>query len=198
MEDRIVREESPMEFFREQLTKAMEHQRISVSAFSEWYIVNLLTAGAKGPTLPSREPGYDETPLALLYVRALEASRFERARLLRLLGDTALFVSGFFADSLARKLVDLDYYRAMGGRAYASLSQDDAGALGGSVFRELSSRFMEFTDLLQEISESSRLATTPSVARLYERWLATRSRRAGVLLAERGVAPVLASREGLE
>ena len=144
-----------------------------------------------GDLLPEPDSGYDETPLALLYVRALTASRFERARLLRTTGDRALFVTGFFSDSLSRKLVDLDYYRAMGGRAYSVLSrqEDDLGGLH-DVFSELADRFMQFADLFSEVSETTRLTDNRSVLRLYERWLQTRSKRAAVLLAERGITPV--------
>ena len=35
MPEKLVREESAVQFFREQLVKAMEHQRISTSAFTE-------------------------------------------------------------------------------------------------------------------------------------------------------------------
>ena len=189
----LVRDETPMEFFREQLERAMEHQKVSTSTFTEHYLVNLLSACVHGD-LPPSEPGYDETPLAVLYVRAVQASRAERTRLLRTMGDTALFVSGFFADSLSRKLVDLGYYKAMGGHAYARLSREDAalgGGLGATVFSELSDRFSEFADVLAEVSETSRLSTNTSVLRLYERWVQTGSRRAAALLAERGIAPLL-------
>jgi hypothetical protein len=190
MGERLVRDETPLEFFREQLSRAMEHQRVSTSAFTEWYLVNLLAGCVKGDPLPAADPGFDETPLALLYVRAIQASRFERARLLRLLGDSALFISGFFADSLNRGLVDIDYYRAMGGRAYARLGHEEIGAPGPVVFRELAGRFMEFADLLQEVSETSRLTTSASVVKLYERWAQTGSRRAALLLNEKGINPV--------
>jgi hypothetical protein len=49
---------------------------------------------------------------------------------------------------------------------------------------------MLFADLLSEVSEATRLTDNRSVLRLYERWLQTGSRRAAVLLAERGIAPV--------
>ncbi|MFI5184494.1 MAG: hypothetical protein ACHQNV_08850 [Vicinamibacteria bacterium] len=186
----LVREETPLEFFREQLSRAMEHQKISTSTFTEWYLVNLLATAVKGETLPAPESGFDEAPLALLYVRALQASRFERARLLRLMGDNALFVSGFFSDSIHSKLVDLAYYRAMGGRAYACLGQEEASGMGAGVFRELAGRFMEFADLLQEVSETTRLTTAASVVKLYERWAQTGSRRAALLLTERGIHPM--------
>jgi len=188
---KLVREESPMEFFKEQLERAMEHQKVSTSAFTEHYLVSLLAGCVRGGGLPAPDPGYDETPLAVLYVQALRASRHERVRLLRAMGDTALFVSGFFADSLSRTLVDLGYYRAMGGQAYARLSREERG-LGyePGVFEELSGRFTEFADVLSEVSEASRLVSDRSVLQLYERWVQTGSRRAAVLLAERGIAPV--------
>ena len=182
--------ESPLEFFRQQVERALEHQKVSTSTFTEFYLVNLL-AGCVNGEIPPSEPGYDETPLALLYVRALQASRFERARLLRLLGDTALFVSGFFPDSVSGKLVDLDYYRAMGGRAYGRLSQDtEASVMYGGVFSELAGRFTEFSDVLAEVSEQSRLGSNASLLRLYERWILTGSRRDAALLAQRGMAPL--------
>jgi hypothetical protein len=188
----LVRDETPMEFFREQLERAMEHQKVSTSAFTEHYLVNLLSAGVRSDRC-APEPGFDETPLAVLYIRAVQASRAERARLLRAMGDTALFVSGFFADSLSNTLADLGYYKAMGGHAYARLSREEAvpGGLGAAVFSELSGRFSEFADVLAEVSEKSRLSSNASVLRLYERWVQTGSRRAAALLAERGIAPVL-------
>jgi hypothetical protein len=180
---------TPVEFFREQLAKAMEHQRISTSAFTEYYLVNLLAACVRGDTLPQPEPGYDEMPLALMYARALHASHLEQARLLRALGDTALFVAGFFADSLNHKAVDLAYYRSLGGFAYARLGEAELLGLG-QVFNELAARFMEFADLFSEVSEQSRLTSNQSVVRLYERWVQTGSRRAAMLLAEQGIAPL--------
>jgi hypothetical protein len=189
MPDKLVEDVTPMQFFREQLTQAMEHQRVSTSAFTEYYLVNLLAACVRGDTLPAPEPGYDEAPLALLYLRALGSSRRDRARLLRAMGDTALFVSGFFADAVTGKIADLEYYRAMGGRAYARLSQEDIQAFGPGVFTELADRFTQFADVLSEVSEASRLTSNASILRLYERWRQTGSRRAAALLVERGITP---------
>jgi hypothetical protein len=192
MAERLVREQTPAEFFREELGRAMDHQRVSTSAFTEYYLVNLLTGCVHADALPAPEAGYDEMPLALLYLRALQADRYERMRLLRAMGDTALFTSGFFADSLTGKPSDLAYYRALGGRAYAFLShQDAANGLGASVFGELAGRFGQFADVLSEVSETTRLSTHKSIVELYERWMQTGSRRAALLLAERGIAPVL-------
>jgi hypothetical protein len=192
MPESVVRGESAIEFFREQIGKAMQHQRVSTSAFTEYYLVNLLAAFMRGESLPGREAGFDETPLALLYVRALDASPPQRARRLRATGDTALFVSGFFADSLADTVADVRYYAILGGRAYAHLSREHEGPrhLGPGVFAELAARFREFVDVLAEVSEQSRVSTPASLVRLYERWVQTGSRRAAALLAEQGINPV--------
>jgi hypothetical protein len=194
MADGLVRADNALEYFREQLGKAMEHQRVSTSAFTEHYLVHLMAGCLRAERLPGSEPGYDETPLALLYVRALNSSRRERAQILRSLGDSALFISGFFGDSLEKRLVDASYYRALGGQAYARLRQepDDSG-YGVEVFGELAERFTEFSDLLAEISESTRLTSVRSVVQLYERWLATGSRRAARLLQDQGLVPLSAA-----
>jgi hypothetical protein len=182
--------ETPLEFFREQLGRALEHQRVSTSAFTEYYLVNLLASCLRGDKLPNGDSGDVDTPLAVLYIRAMQASRAERARLLRAMGDTALFMSGFFADSLQGKVVDLHYYRAMGGCAYARLSHETSSSLAPPIFNELAGRFSAFADVLWEVSETSRItASNHSVLQLYERWLETGSPRSAELLAAQGISP---------
>ena len=194
MRGRVLREKTAVAFFHEQLLAAMKHQKVSASAFTEFYLVNLLAAFVGAQRLPGREAGFDETPLALLYARALEVSGWERAARLRITADTALFISGFFPDSLPRGDRDLGYYASLGEQAYARLGRDherQASAATG-VFTELGSRFREFMDLLTEIGEKTRLTTPGSLVRLYERWRRTGSRRAAKLLLEQGLTPAFA------
>jgi hypothetical protein len=194
MRQRIVRDETAVAFFHDHLLAAMGHQRLATSAFTECYLVNLLAAFARGERMPGREPGFDETPLALLYARALEATGWERARLLRTTADTALFVSGFFADSLPRGGGDLHYYAMLGGGAYARLGCDHerGGRVTTGVFTELARRFRDFVDLLAEVAERTMITSPMSLVRLYERWRKTGSRRAAVLLARQGITPAVA------
>ncbi len=173
----------------------MDNQPVSTSAFTECYLVNLLAAFARGERLSAREPGFDETPLALLYAHALEATGWERSQLLRATADTALFVSGFFADSLARGGSDIRYYATLGGRAYARLGHDRGREtrVTAGVVTERAARFRECVDLLAEVSEKTMLTTPASLVRLYERWRKTGSHRAAVLLAEQGITPAVAN-----
>lgn len=189
MGSRLLQEQAPLEFFREQVVKAMEHQRVETSAFVQHYVVDLLGRCVRADALPASDPGHDAMPLAMLYLRALQAAAHERPRRLREMGDTALFLSGFFGDALVEKVGDLRYYRTLGGDAYARLGRERS-AIGANVFAELAARFHELADVLSEVSEATRLTDSRSVLRLYERWAQTGSRRAARLLEERGITPV--------
>ncbi len=188
MSDAIVFGKSAQEFFRELLADALAHRRARVQEVTEFYLVNLLAGFLERERLFVEQPDGTVTaePLALILLRAVEASRRERAAQLRRLGDTALFVSGFFGDSLARSLVDVEYYIAMGERAYGALARSVGGA--GQPFEELSDRFPEFVDLFAEIAELSDLRSNRGLVRLYERFLLTRSERVAQRLRDRGVA----------
>jgi hypothetical protein len=81
----------------------------------------------------------------------------------------------------------VDYYIALGERAYGSLARTDDTL--SDVFDELAEKFAGFVDVLGEVSERSALASNTDLLRLYERWLKTRSRRSGDLLARQGIVP---------
>src|SRR5207302_10646421 len=138
--------------------------------------------------LEAEDGTWQQKPLAFLLKEALEEAGPARLRLLRRLGDTSLFVSGFFPDSLARRssLVDVDYYIAMGGRAYDALARQ---ALERSLWTDLSSRFRLLVDLLNEVSERTLASTNLGLVRRYERWLKTGSERLASLLVKQGVVP---------
>ncbi len=198
MGQRLV-DETPMEFFREELTKALEHQKVATSVHTEFYLVNLLAGSLRAHELWSDEPGASDLPLAILYGQALEAPPAERARLLRALGDTALFMSGFFADSLARNHADLKYYRSLGGHAYERLSlRDELLGFGPEVYAELARRFPQFADVLSEVAETTHANASDSIPQLYERWLRTGSGPLARRLLELGVTPVRPFRQTMQ
>ena len=99
-----------------------------------------------------------------------------------------LLVSGFFAESLHRGPVDVDYYVSMGEYAYGSLSRRDEDAFG-EVFAELAGKFVGFMDVLSDISDRTGFASNADILRLYEKWLRTGSPREGQRLIDRGIVP---------
>jgi len=136
-----------------------------------------------------------DEPLAFLHKRAIEAAFPERVKLLKDLGDVALYVAGFFADFIERSLVDIDYYVSMGCNAYGSLSEIVGARRHGEAFaqiyRQLARRFSQFVDLLTEIAERTRTGIDDHVAllKLYDRWARTKSQRIHKLLLDKGLLP---------
>lgn len=185
MAEALVRNESPAEYFKELVETAIEHQHIAVHDLTTFYLVNLLTGFVQFDRF---SPTVDDEPLGLRLARALQAGGSRQRDGLREVGDLSLFISGFFADSLTRRLVDVDYYIQLGERAYGSLARRGDPAFG-EVFDELAGKFTACVDVLSEVSERSALASNSDVLRLYEKWMRTRSRRSGDLLVERGIVP---------
>ena len=185
MSQGLVRSESPTEYFRELVESAMHHQHLEADELTSFYVVNLLT----GCIHLDRSPGADDQPLGVKLVKALQAAGVAQRDALRQVGDASLFISGFFSDSLRRSLVDVDYYIALGERAYGSLAAQPGRDTFADVFEELSEKFAGFVDVLCEVSERTALTSNTDLLRLYEKWQRTRSRRSGDLLAARGLVP---------
>ena len=185
MAEALVRQESPVEYFRELLESAMQRQQLSARQLTSFYLVNLLAGFVHLDRLPAAAA---DGPLGVRFVKALQEAGVRQRDELRQIGDLSLFISGFFADSLIRSLVDIDYYIQLGESAYRSLARQGDGTLA-DVFDELSGKFPAFVDVLGEVSERSALTSNSDLLCLYEKWLRTKSRRCGNLLASRGIVP---------
>lgn len=184
------------EFFHDSVQTALRQQRVAVDDHTEHYVVNVLTMFARSEELFEKTPeGVRLRPLAHMLAEASEAPTTQRRdETLRRLGDVSLFVAGFFAQSFARKLVDVDYHIAMGGRAYGTLAESMRGSLRGqvfaAVFMELAQKFQRLVDVLNEVAEMAYQHTDRDILRLYEIWLKTGSPRAYGILRRLGVEPV--------
>ena len=181
----MVRRESAVEYFKELVDGAMEHQHLDATEHAAFYVVQLLAGFLQQP---AADTGDASEPLAIKLARALESGGVRQRLGLKQVGDLSLFTSGFFADSLARKVVDVDYYVSIGGYAYHALSRVGSDGFA-SVFAELGDKFVGFVDVLSEVSERTSCASNADLLRLYARWLKTGSPRSGQLLIERGVVP---------
>lgn len=181
----MFRRESAVEYFKELVDGALSHQGLATQELTAFYVVQLLTSFLQWPTSGDDA---DETPLGFRLARALESGGIRQRTSLKHIGDVALFVSGFFSDSLNRKLVDVDYYVSIGGCAYSALSRIETDTFS-PVFAELGTKFVGFVDVLSEVSERTSCTSNVDLLRLYEKWLKTGSRRSGQLLVERGVVP---------
>jgi hypothetical protein len=172
-------------YFRDEVDRAFKDEGLEPGGLTEHYLVQLLAGHAAQPIL--------DEPLGLRLLRAIEEAPRQRRATLREIGDTSLFVSGFWGDSLGRKLVDVDYYIEVGGTAYGELARgapEIGGKSLGQVFAELARNFARLVEVLMTVSRrTTRARTNRDVVRLYERWLRTKSGWAARRLVEEGVMP---------
>jgi len=190
MSNPILVQATTKAFFRERVSEALSIRRIRLREETEFYLVELLDGFLVSERLyvQQADGSVDSEPLALILLGALGADGRERSARLKRLGDTSLFLSGFFGDSLARSAVDERYYRAMGERAYEALADAERGARLEALYAELAQRFEQLVDCFAEIAELADLESNRGLVRLYERFLLTRSERVAEKLRARGVA----------
>jgi hypothetical protein len=194
--DRVQPVASLQEFFRDSVDQAMQRQGLSAEDHTAHYVVNLLTLFARSDALyENTEAGVGLKPLALMLADAAETTDLqERVFVLQRIGDVSLFIAGFFSDSLAKHVVDVDYYVHVGGGAYDSLSEQVRGTRNGQafgpVFTELAQKFQEFVDVLNDVRDEVKPNDDQNVLRLYELWRRTGSKRIKHLLRDLGVIPI--------
>jgi hypothetical protein len=167
----------------------MKKRRIPTERQSSEYLVDLMVRYMETENLFLKDESgrLKDNVLAELYSEYLNGNPEQKKVVLRRLGDISLLVSGFFPDSLNRKLIDIDYYFGMGGTAYWQLSRMQLTAVTRELFAELSRKFRSFADILGELSERAGLQSNTDILRIYEKWLLTGSDRLKTLLSEQGI-----------
>ena len=182
-------------FFQTLVDDAVKTQHFEATEAAEFYLAGLLADYAKPDRLEAEAL---DRPLTLLLDEALHTAGRERFERLRSLGDGVLYTSGFFADHLSTRGVELRYVRALGARAYdgaAAMLRQSAGDGSGApdVFRELADNFAMFAEVVSRVADvlqaNSAHNSNRQVVRLYERWVKTGSAPLAVALAGRGLTP---------
>ena len=194
--DRVMPVHNLRDYFRTSIDDVIAKQGVDLDPHAAHYVVNLLTLYSRSEELYEDDgDSYGVKPLALMLADAADAPNVEqRSQYLQRIGDVALFISGFFIESLANKAVDVDYYIYMGENAYGSLSDEVRGTFRGNAFadiyKELASNFQVLIDVLNEVRDGAREESDVDLLRTYEIWLKTGSRRAEILLRQQGVVPI--------
>ncbi len=184
----------PQAYFLELITGAARNQKIALSPETEIYLVNLLKSYmiAERLYVTNGDGQRDQKTLASQIQEAFEEATREAQRLMfRQLGDSSLYVAGFFRESLNKKLVDVGYYIDMGGIAYSQVASMEIDRHMKQVYTELADRFASFVEVLAEVSESTNpTKNEKDLLMLYDTWRATRSPRAEKALKKAGIQPV--------
>lgn len=191
----IVLLESPDGYFTELVRKGVEERKVYSFPLLERYLVNLLShfldsRNLYGEISPLESGARPPQTLAEIYLQAQSAESAQKHEMLKGLADRALYISGYFGDSLNRKIVDVDYYADMGGAAFASLVHHTKEDSVAKLYGTLSKRFRDYVEVLTYISHHSLVKSDESLLRLYDKYLKTGSKLAQKKLIEAGVLTV--------
>jgi hypothetical protein len=150
----LVTAASMSEYFRAALTSARNKTGVALSEHAEAYLVRLLDEFARAENVYAGTERGERPAMATLLSRAQEAAPGEAVRIYKHMGDSSLYLTGFFAESVEREIVSVDYYVQMGGGAYANVAglMRSTAATSSALFAELSDRFEELVTLLAEVS----------------------------------------------
>jgi len=184
----------PRAVFAELLAGALHHVERQPSPMAIAYLVELLDERVLSN--PNGLGGAQTLAEALLAAKCDDG--LDRIQRMRSLGDHALFVSGFLADSIRGAAVGSDYYRQIGRTAYSDVviglrAQGEAGSWA-RLYCELAERFGEFADVLASIGDQTRAGRPESLLAIYDRYLRGGSPRDRELLLSAGCQPPERSR----
>ena len=179
----------PRVFFAELLAGAIQKAQLKPSPMAIAYLVELLDERV----LENPDGLEGEQALAEALLAAQRNHGVDRIRRMRGLGDHALFVSGFLADSLLGSAVDASYYRQIGCSAYGDVVSGLRGC-GESgawtrLYRELAECFGDFVEILAEVGDRTRPGRPKNWLGVYDRYLRTGSARDRELLLRAGYLP---------
>lgn len=180
----------PKEFFRELVEEAVSETSARPTPLASQYLVQMLEYYINSDHLfafRNNDGKKSMSTLAEMWLTAAQLENSQRIELLKRLGDTSLYVCGFFSESLKRKLVDVDYYVEMGGTAYRSLASYSQGKTIAEVYDEFSLHFSEFADILFVISQKSRISMSGDVLNMFDQFLLRGSKAAQGELLKQGI-----------
>lgn len=142
-------------YFREALDAAMRKSNIQVTETAQVYVVHLLNEFSRSEVVFAGLDHGEKISMALMFERAMSADTQEALKIYRHLGDTSLYMLGFFKESALKRIVSQSYYKEMGAQAYlhaSSLSRAYASHRG-ALFYELYERFSDMVVVVENVAK---------------------------------------------
>ena len=170
-------------FFREALDDAVKRQKVQISDEVAFYLLSILLLGLR------KDPHLNSGATIERYIAALSG---EGPESFKNIGDVSLMVAGIWWESLARKLVGVDYYVKIGQLSYQREAESNRRL--SWLFKELSDNFLKSVNILTEatqfISREEKHLTSVDILTLYKRWLETHNVFLEKKLRSLGINPV--------
>lgn len=182
---------SPQAFFHERIANASHQLNIKLGQDVEYYLVNLLTEFID-PSRLNQEFSSDVlgTPLVFLLKQTVEAPEAKRPAMYRRLGDTSLYISGFFQDYFNDKAFDINYFITMGASAYNQAAVLSRESNYQETLGQIAQNFVQMVDIVAQASDSPTKAHATDILHIYDRWNRSGSDRLRNILLEHGITPI--------
>lgn len=151
----LILESSLQSFFFDKLQEVNKKSTRPASNQEIFYLSVVLDQFGESKKYFDEEEGKPrEKMLGMKLLETSQQSEAQRKRSLREIGDTALFVCGYFHESLNSKVIDVGYYENLGQIAYRRLSNIIPQAYEVPKFFEcISERFNTLSNLISIISK---------------------------------------------
>lgn len=183
----------PEDFFRTKISQAANELRFELDQDIEFYLVNLMCDFISFEKQTSESINLFETPLALAYQTALEAEPNTQLKIYKKLGDTSLYIAGYFSDYFNLKTYDASYYTAMGAVAYRKTARLVKQSHGGNefarVYNSLADQFEDLVAVVTEFSIDLLPNDSSDLLATFEKWHKTGSKRLLDILKKEGIYP---------
>ncbi len=178
------------QYFHAIVGEAFQERKLETYPHVKTYIVDVLKHYLVTENLYDQQDSSGKKTrktLAEMLLKANQAGQKERFEQLKKLGDSSLYISGFFSDSFQRKIIDIDYYVDMGRMAYDSLAINVDEDTFSKLYKEISLKFMALVDVLSLISQRSKMMDQENILRMMDLYSKTGSSLAEENLNEKGV-----------
>ncbi|PIP90663.1 MAG: hypothetical protein COW01_07420 [Bdellovibrionales bacterium CG12_big_fil_rev_8_21_14_0_65_38_15] len=151
----LILETSLQTFFFDELTQVNQKSSRPLPRETVHYSSIVLDQyGESGKYFETVEGKVRDKVLGLKLLETCHMSRSKQVRALRDIGDTALFLCGFFSDSLNSKIIDTSYYQQVGCSAYRKLNHLVPEFYETpSFYEQLSKSFSGVTMLMNIVAE---------------------------------------------
>lgn len=182
---------SSKEYFNELLEDVLKvNDSFELHPFSKLYLSELLTNFVHVDSL------FEKTEDGKVVSKMLSEQFFESQNLdtatkiqkLKKLAETTLYVSGFFAASLNKKLINQSYYIQIGAMVYANLSNVVEPKPKSNLYSHVANHFLNYADLLTEVSQKANIQKSNDVLEMFGRYMDSGSAWAEKLLIQNGIA----------
>ncbi len=186
----IITDTSLQGYFFDQLTKVNKKSLCPVNEEFLFYSSNVLNKFSSSQNYFEVKDGkVREKILGIKLLEAQQNSREEQKRIYLDVGDTSLFLCGYFAGSLNRKIIDVSYYQNLGKLAYLHLDGLVPNYFGKNAFyKNLSELFELLAAMFSSISEE--VVSNNKIFSIFDQWVESKTKENETRLLVNGVHPL--------